>query len=236
MARIKLYPNGTAITGGDRLVGTDINGNATKNYQIEEIAKYFAKSSTADSTGVGFQFNYAGKYGGQSLQSGDFRYQVDPSAPTQFGWANVTAIAFSRYTENTTDINPIASLYKNQIVKITDIGTANPSNYGVYKITSVTSLTDAFLFSTSLEGASGDPSTSVIALAATGISKTDSFFTFTQDSPSAVWNIQHNLEKFPSVTVIDSADDVVYGNTTYVDENNLTINFSAPFSGKAYLN
>ena len=170
------------------------------------------------------------------MQSGDFRYQVDPSAPTQFGWANVTAIAFSRYTENTTDINPIASLYKNQIVKITDIGTANPSNYGVYKITSVTSLTDAFLFSTSLEGASGDPSTSVIALAATGISKTDSFFTFTQDSPSAVWNIQHNLEKFPSVTVIDSADDVVYGNTTYVDENNLTINFSAPFSGKAYLN
>ncbi len=236
MARIKLYPNDTTITGGDRLVGTDINGNATKNYQIEEIAKYFAKSSSADSTGVGFQFNYAGKYSGQSLQSGDFRYQVDPSAPTQFGWANVTAIAFSRYTENTTDINPIASLYKNQIVKITDIGTANPSNYSVYKITSVTSLTDAFLFSTSLEGASGDPSTSVIALAATGISKTDSFFTFTQDNPSAVWNIQHNLEKFPSVTVIDSADDVVYGNTTYVDENNLTINFSAPFSGKAYLN
>jgi hypothetical protein len=48
MARIKLYPNDTVITGGDRLVGTDINGNATKNYQIEEIAKYFAKSSTAD--------------------------------------------------------------------------------------------------------------------------------------------------------------------------------------------
>ncbi len=236
MARIKLYPNDTTITGGDRLVGTDINGNATKNYQIEEIAKYFAKSSSADSTGVGFQFNYAGKYSGQALQSGDFRYQVDPSAPTQFGWANVTAIAFSRYTANATDINPIASLYKNQIVKITDIGTANPSNYGVYKIISVTSLTDAFLFSTSLEGASGKTSTSVIALAATGISKTDSFFTFTQDNPSAIWNIQHDLEKFPSVTVIDSANDVVYGNVTYVDENNLTINFSAPFSGKAYLN
>ena len=41
MARIKLYPNDTAITGGDRLVGTDINGNATKNYQIEELAQYF---------------------------------------------------------------------------------------------------------------------------------------------------------------------------------------------------
>jgi hypothetical protein len=38
MARIKLYPNDTSIQGGDKLVGTDINGNATKNYQIEEIA------------------------------------------------------------------------------------------------------------------------------------------------------------------------------------------------------
>ena len=101
MARIKLYPNDTSITGGDRLVGTDINGNATKNYQIEEIAKYFAKSSTADSTGIGFQFNYAGKYTGGSLESGDFRYEVNHTAPTQFGWANITGIAFSRYTAGT---------------------------------------------------------------------------------------------------------------------------------------
>jgi len=236
MARIKLYPNDEAITGGDRLVGTDINGNATKNYQIEEIAKYFAKSSTADSTGIGFQYNYAGKYSGQSLQSGDFRYQVDPSAPTQFGWANITAIAFSRYTANATDINPIASLYRKQIIKITDIGTANPSNYGVYKISNVTNLTNGFLFSLILQGGNGEPSTSVIALSATGISTTDAFYTFTQSTASATWNVQHNLEKYPSVTVIDSANDVVYGNTTYIDENNLTINFSAPFSGKAYLN
>jgi hypothetical protein len=236
MARIKLYPNDTVITGGDRLVGTDINGNATKNYQIEEIAKYFAKSSTADSTGIGFQFNYAGKYTGGSLESGDFRYEVNPTAPTQFGWANITGIAFSRYTANATDIQPIVDLYKNQIIKITDIGTANPQNYSVYKITSITNLTNAYLFSLTQQGGAGEPSTSVIALSATGISTTDAFFTFTQSSAVATWNIQHNLEKFPSVTVIDSANNIVYGNTTYTDENNLTINFSAPFSGKAYLN
>ena len=236
MARIKLYPNDTSIQGGDRLVGTDINGNATKNYQIEEIAKYFAKSSTADSTGIGFQFNYAGKYTGGSLESGDFRYEVNPTAPAQFGWANITGIAFSRYTANATDIAPIADLYKNQIIKITDIGTANPQNYSVYKITSITSLTNAYLFSLTQKGGAGTPSTSVIALSATGVTKEDSFFTFTQPSAQATGNIQHNLEKFPSVTVVDSADTVVYGNTTYTDENNLTINFSAPFSGKAYLN
>ena len=38
MARIKLYPNDTTIEGGDKLVGTDINGNATKNNNIIEKA------------------------------------------------------------------------------------------------------------------------------------------------------------------------------------------------------
>ena len=45
MARIKLYPNDTTIEGGDKLVGTDINGNATKNYQIEELAQYFQQTT-----------------------------------------------------------------------------------------------------------------------------------------------------------------------------------------------
>ena len=127
-------------------------------------------------------------------------------------------------------------MHKNQIIKITDIGTANPQNDSVDKITSITSLTNAYLFSLIQQGGAGEPSTSVIALSATGISTTDAFFTFTQSSAAATWSIQHNLEKFPSVTVIDSANNIVYGNTTYTDENNLTINFSAPFSGKAYLN
>ena len=47
MARIKLYPNDTTIEGGDKLVGTDINGNATKNYQIEELAQYFEQTGNA---------------------------------------------------------------------------------------------------------------------------------------------------------------------------------------------
>jgi len=47
MARIKLYPNDTTIQGGDKLVGTDINGNATKNYQVEELAQYFEQSGNA---------------------------------------------------------------------------------------------------------------------------------------------------------------------------------------------
>ena len=64
----------------------------------------------------------------------------------------------------------------------------------------------------------------------------DANFVFTQGIPSATWNITHHLGKFPSVSVVDTADQLMYGDTEYLNEDSLTITFSAPFSGKAYLN
>ena len=61
-------------------------------------------------------------------------------------------------------------------------------------------------------------------------------FTFTQGSPATVWNVQHNLGKFPSVSVINNNGIIVNGQVEYIDNNNLTITFSAAFPGKAYLN
>ena len=64
----------------------------------------------------------------------------------------------------------------------------------------------------------------------------DKNFVFTQNTPSATWTIQHDLNKFCSVTVVDSAKQVVIGDITYTDLNELTITFTAAFSGQAYLN
>jgi len=64
----------------------------------------------------------------------------------------------------------------------------------------------------------------------------DLHYTFTQGSPSALWTIKHGLGKNPSVTVLDTAGDEVEGITEYLGLDELTITFSAPFSGEAYLN
>lgn len=58
----------------------------------------------------------------------------------------------------------------------------------------------------------------------------------TQSSAAKEWVITHSLNKFPSVTVVDSAGDVVCGDITYINANSVKITFSAGFSGKAYLN
>ena len=61
-------------------------------------------------------------------------------------------------------------------------------------------------------------------------------YTFAQASASAVWTVQHNLDKFPSVTMVLSTGQKGYGDIVYIDDNNLTITFASAESGKAYMN
>jgi hypothetical protein len=57
-----------------------------------------------------------------------------------------------------------------------------------------------------------------------------------QDTPASQWNITHNLGKFPSVSVVDSADQEVIGEVEHVSDTVLRVTFSAAFSGKVYIN
>lgn len=53
---------------------------------------------------------------------------------------------------------------------------------------------------------------------------------------SSTWTITHNLGRYPSVTVVDSAGSVVVGDVTYVNKNRIILTFQGAFSGTAYLN
>lgn len=60
-------------------------------------------------------------------------------------------------------------------------------------------------------------------------------FVFTQASASSTWVITHELGGRPSVTIVDSAGTVVIGEVTYNSNTQITVQFTAPFSGFAYL-
>lgn len=53
---------------------------------------------------------------------------------------------------------------------------------------------------------------------------------------SNLWNIVHNLNKYPSVTIVDSANNIVIGDVNYINKNEVSIEFIGTFSGKAFLN
>lgn len=65
----------------------------------------------------------------------------------------------------------------------------------------------------------------------------DKNFVFEQAIASDTWTIEHNLDKFPSITVVDSAgtmqlpDDIIY-----VSTSEITVKFISAFAGTAYLN
>lgn len=61
-------------------------------------------------------------------------------------------------------------------------------------------------------------------------------FVFSQPVAAATWSISHNLNGFPSVTVVDSAGTVVEGDVEYNSTGSITIRFGSSFSGTAYLN
>lgn len=48
--------------------------------------------------------------------------------------------------------------------------------------------------------------------------------------------VTHNLNKYPTIAVIDSANDEVIGNVEYTSLNSLVLTFSAAFSGRVTCN
>jgi|TARA_B110000908_G_scaffold77449_1_gene93132 hypothetical protein len=64
----------------------------------------------------------------------------------------------------------------------------------------------------------------------------DANYVHDQGTPSATWVIAHNLNKKCAVTVVDSANRVVVGEINYNSVNQVTLNFSGSFSGKAFFN
>ena len=104
-------------------------------------------------------------------------------------------------------------------------------------------------------GSSGSPASSVnvdLSGSTTGYAKTlvtdgstvswtNTTHTHTQSSAASTWTINHNSNRYPSVTVVDSAETVVIGTVVYNSANQITLTFfvegdAYEFTGKAYLN
>lgn len=61
-------------------------------------------------------------------------------------------------------------------------------------------------------------------------------YVHTQLGAATLWVVNHNLGRYPSVTVVDSGGTTVIGDVEYVDGNAIRLHFSYPFSGLAYIN
>lgn len=81
-------------------------------------------------------------------------------------------------------------------------------------------------------------STTSVALTGNVTSNSEVLTSYTHDQSvaGASWTINHNMNKYPSVAIVDSANSAVIGEVQYLDANSLTVSFKYAFKGKAYLN
>ena len=227
MARISSYPYDITVQDTDAWVGSDSVNRSTKQYTAEAVAKYLnIKGKISISAQMVF------KYLSANPGAGDFSGPADGSAMT-----GITTMQLSTADVSGQDVIAFMNYLVGNNILISEQN--NISTFGHFLIDSYTVSTAGFytLNLTSL-GGNGNLTDllyydfAVFTLPAQGVPT----FIFTQAVAATVWNVNHNLGKFPSITVIDTANTVVTGEYTYIDNNNVTLTFSAAFAGKAYLN
>ena len=68
------------------------------------------------------------------------------------------------------------------------------------------------------------------------VTLTPKTYIFEQGIASDTWTINHNLNKFPSITVEDTAGTIFTAQVDYIDSNTCIVYINGSTKGKAYLN
>ena len=63
----------------------------------------------------------------------------------------------------------------------------------------------------------------------------DNIFEYKTSEPMSSWQIVHNLNKYPNVTLTDWDYNVIVADIKYVDKNKIIVNLSEPICGRAFL-
>lgn len=228
MARISSYPRDLEVNDNDAWIGTESSNRLTRNFTAKAVADYL---------------NIKGKI---SI-SGQMVFKFTEDAPPLVGAFSGPADGSALTAITTMQISGIDSSGQNTVAFMqylvdNDILISEQNNideFGHFKITGYTLNGAVYTLNLTNIGGNGnldlnkyyDFATFTIS---SGVG--DKNFVFTQAVASNTWVIQHNLNKFPSVTSVNVNNIEMFGEVVFADVNNLTINFTSASSGKAYIN
>ena len=233
MARISSYGVDSTPLNSDKMLGTNPDGTV-KNFTIGDIAKHYSYTNAIGITGqITYVFQNTADWNPATAGS----MHIALSGTTK-AFSTVTTIKLSKFQYSGT--NSLANFYAeftNKDILIADI--ENQNNYGVYTCTAITqdsTNTDFYDLTLTYRSGNGnlvnDYNYTVVLFAGAQ----DKDFTFFQNSGAATWTINHNLNKFPGVTITTAAGEQVLADVNHTNKNTLTIAFAGAVSGYAYLN
>ena len=236
MAQISSYPYDAVVQDQDAWIGTDSTTRSTKQFTASAVATYLnIKGKVSIGAQMPYKFYSTVTAGGGSVSLAGGGGGIP--------FANVTSLRISNQDLSGEETIKFFEYLVGSDIMIGQMGAV--SIFGHFKVSTYTvDPNDAQYYIIALNhiGSNGslvdDYYYDIFNF--TLASASDKTFVFTQGVPSTTWTIQHNLGKFPSVGVVDTASvangQLYYGDVKYIDSNNLTVTFASQFSGKAYLN
>ena len=226
MARISSYPRDLDVNDKDAWIGTESSNRLTRNFTAEAVAKYLnIKGKISISAQMVFKFDIANQV------PGTFNGPADDAT-----FASITTMELSTIDASGQNVVAFMDYIVGNDILISE--QKDISTFGHFTIDSYTP--NGNFYTLALTNKKGEGALvqdtfydfALFTLSTQGVPT----FIFNQGVPATTWNVQHNLGNFPSITVIDTGNTVVNGEYTYVDNNNVTLKFSAAFAGTAYLN
>ena len=230
MARISTYNRDFDVGDYDAWIGTDSPTGFTKQFTAAAVAEYL---------------NIKGKMSISAQMS--FKYVTNNQGPGCFiGPANglaMTAITTMQLSKTDVSSQNVVGFMDYLVGSNMLVSQQNAiSTFGHFLIDSYTiNDPDDGFYTLNLTNIGGNGKLTDLlyydfAVFTPSSSVGDKNFVYPQDQAANPWVIQHNLNKFPSCTMVLSTGQQGFGDVTFIDENNLTITFASAETGKAYIN
>jgi len=232
MGLINNYALDTSVQVTDKLLGSNSDGT-TKNFQLDAITDFLNTSGVINLNGVVEQFQIEDT----TLIRGKFKL---PSGGNGIGFSSVTSLKVSLKNLSNTNVSNFFNHLIGQGLKLSRVDNIN--EFGQYALNSVTIAAEGDNFATFgltyLNGNSTLRQDKFYLFNLDNTGRTDKNFiqssiNFIAGTPTT---ISHGLNKFPSVTTVDSGGSHVLGDVQHIDINNFKITFKADFQGNVYVN
>lgn len=237
MAKISTYPLDTHLIGTDYWIGSDANSNyATKNFTIDSVAEYMNRVATQQQA---LRFKYLNTV---PYTDGSFYGADGATAAPTVAYNSITGFTLNKFELTNLGID-ISSFYSNPlggsevlITQCDDVSrwavfswissTQNAQNTSFYDI--------VVAYKGGNNGLIANKDYFISLLTYAGAN--DANFLYTLDGSTNVYSIDHNLNKYPAVTIFDANNAEVETQIVFNSLNRATLTFSLPFTGKASFN
>lgn len=237
MAKISTYPLDTHLIGSDYWIGSDADSNyATKNFTIDSVAEYMNRVATQQQA---LRFKYLNTV---PYTDGSFYGADGATAAPNVAYNSITGFTLNKFELTNLGID-ISSFYSNPlggsevlITQCDDVSrwavfswissTQNAQNNSYYDI--------VVAYKGGNNGLIANKDYFISLLTYAGAN--DANFLYTLDGSTNVYTIDHNLNKYPAVTIFDANNAEVETQIVFNTLNRATLTFSLPFTGKASFN